>query len=128
MLRLADLAVLLCPDALRRAVTLFGLRGRTVDFHQHGVVNLIERRGQTGCFFPGAARPFPPGSPQPCEGFLSAAVASYAPPAAPHPCGPATKVGSLPCSSGVGSRLGFAPLAMSMIDLASWLGSRGRLG
>src|SRR5258705_9840592 len=31
------------------------------------------------------------------------------------------------CSSGVGSRSGLCPVAMSMIDLASWLGSRGRL-
>ena len=30
--------------------------------------------------------------------------------------------------SGVGSRSGFCPVAMSMIDLASWFGSRGRLG
>jgi hypothetical protein len=36
--------------------------------------------------------------------------------------------GSLPCSSGVGSRSGFCPVAMSIIDLASWLGSLGRLG
>ena len=40
----------------------------------------------------------------------------------------ATAAGSLPCSSGVGSRFGFCPVAMSMIDLASWLGSLGRLG
>jgi hypothetical protein len=40
----------------------------------------------------------------------------------------ATAAGSLPCSSGVGSRSGFCPVAMSMIDLASWLGSLGRFG
>src|SRR3954470_4240843 len=40
----------------------------------------------------------------------------------------ATAAGSLPCSSGVGSRSGFSPVAMSMIDLASWLGSLGRFG
>jgi hypothetical protein len=40
----------------------------------------------------------------------------------------ATAAGSLPCSSGVGSRSGFCPVAISIIDLASWLGSLGRLG
>src|SRR2546429_6807571 len=35
---------------------------------------------------------------------------------------------TLPCSSGVGSRSGFSPVAMSIIDLASWLGSRGVWG
>jgi len=40
----------------------------------------------------------------------------------------ATAAGSFPCSSGVGSRSGFCPVAMSMIDLASWLGSRGAFG
>jgi hypothetical protein len=39
-----------------------------------------------------------------------------------------TAAGSLPCSSGVGSRSGVSPVAISMIRLASWLGSRGAFG
>jgi hypothetical protein len=40
----------------------------------------------------------------------------------------AAAAGSLPCSSGVGSRSGVCPVAMSMMCFASWLGSLGRLG
>ena len=54
--------------------------------------------------------------------------ARAAPPFRPHLRPNATAAGSLPCSSGVGSRSGFSPVAMSIIDLASWLGSLGRLG
>ena len=39
---------------------------------------------------------------------------------------PNAAAGSLPSSSGVGSRSGFSPVAISMIALASWLGSLGR--
>jgi hypothetical protein len=45
-------------------------------------------------------------------------------------CSPAHRFSgfSQPASAARGSRSGFYPVAMSMIDLASWLGSRGRLG
>jgi hypothetical protein len=39
-----------------------------------------------------------------------------------------TAAGSLPCSSGQGSRSDFWPVAMSIVYLASSLGSLGRLG
>lgn len=41
---------------------------------------------------------------------------------------PRGAAGSLPCSSGVGSRSSTSPLAISIISLASWAGSRGRFG
>ena len=37
-----------------------------------------------------------------------------------------TAAGSLPCSSGVGSRSSTSPVAMSTMAFASWLASRGR--
>jgi hypothetical protein len=37
-----------------------------------------------------------------------------------------TAAGSLPCSSGVGARSSVSPVAMSAMNFASWLTSRGR--
>lgn len=74
-------------------------------------------------------RPVPSGWQQPFLLFLSVAWLSYQPPAPSRPFLPiATAAGSLPCSSGVGSRSGYCPVTMSIIDLANWSGSLGRLG
>jgi hypothetical protein len=60
---------------------------------------------------------------------LGAILADLAfPPLRPPRLPRLTAAGSFPCSSGVGSRSSTSPVAISTISLASWAGSRGRLG
>jgi len=56
--------------------------------------------------------------------FIARALPPLSPPRLPN----VTAAGSLPCSSGVGSRSSTWPLAISTSSLAAWLKSRGRLG